>query len=113
MDNDPKEDNNKLYDTTLLTYHKFKQLPLSDQPEIKKLRWNADSKQKTACGNKEVGKIAGGLNITTIQDLNTLYYDVAIMVSPPKPETVKCVLKDPMLLCQEKLEKGVEYARKL
>eukprot|EP00957_Ditylum_brightwellii_P210363 15364882-Ditylum_brightwellii.AAC.1 len=69
--------------------------------------------QKTACANKEAGKIAEDLNISMIQDLNTLYYTVAITVSPPKPESDNPVPKEPALTYKEKLEKRVKFARKL
>eukprot|EP00957_Ditylum_brightwellii_P123710 9431399-Ditylum_brightwellii.AAC.1 len=62
-------------------------------------------KTKTACTNKEGVNFADNLNITTIQDIIILYYAVAIMVSPPKPEADKLVRKETVLPCKEKLEK--------
>eukprot|EP00957_Ditylum_brightwellii_P138597 10563975-Ditylum_brightwellii.AAC.1 len=112
-DRDPTEDNAELYDTILVTYNKFKQLPLCDWQKIEKLRWNTKSKQQTACAKKEAGTIAEDLNISTIQDLNTLYYAVAITVNPPKPELDNPVPKEPALPYKEKLEKRVKIARKL
>eukprot|EP00957_Ditylum_brightwellii_P003400 257897-Ditylum_brightwellii.AAC.1 len=111
-DHDPTEDSAELYDTICVAYNKFKHLPLCDQQKNEKLRWNAKSKQQTARANKEAGKIAEGLNISTIQDLNTLYYAVAITVSPPKPESDNPVPKEPALPYKEKLEKRVKIARK-
>eukprot|EP00957_Ditylum_brightwellii_P092388 7034565-Ditylum_brightwellii.AAC.1 len=113
IDCDPTEDNVELYNTILVVYNKFKELPLCYQPKIEKLRWNATSKQQTACAIKEAGKIADDLNISNIQDLNALYYAVAIMVSPPKLEADNPVPKEPTLQCKERVEKQVEYARKL
>eukprot|EP00957_Ditylum_brightwellii_P193379 14724324-Ditylum_brightwellii.AAC.1 len=71
-------------------------------------------KKTDQSGKKEASRIADDLNITKINDLNTLYYAVAYTVSPPKNSDNNLSDKsDPPVSYEDKLNRNIEYARKL
>eukprot|EP00957_Ditylum_brightwellii_P015579 1174810-Ditylum_brightwellii.AAC.1 len=71
-------------------------------------------KKLTKAANKEASRITDDLNITKIDDLNTLYYAVAYTVSPQKHLDNNLPEKsDPPIFYEDKLNRNVEYTRKL
>eukprot|EP00957_Ditylum_brightwellii_P139206 10610029-Ditylum_brightwellii.AAC.1 len=71
-------------------------------------------KKLTKVANKEASRIANDLDITKIKDLNTLHYAVAYTVSPSKYSDNNLSEKsDPPISYEDKLNRNIEYARKL
>eukprot|EP00957_Ditylum_brightwellii_P034658 2627292-Ditylum_brightwellii.AAC.1 len=76
--------NEDLFDAILTTYHRFKDAPVDERPQIPKLKWSAKSKQLTVAAGKESAQIAGEYHIVKLGDLNSLHFTTGYTVSPPK-----------------------------
>eukprot|EP00957_Ditylum_brightwellii_P152651 11619515-Ditylum_brightwellii.AAC.1 len=67
----------ELYDAILVAYRCFKLVPIDERPKIQHLPWTSKSRRTTSLANKAATDIAKSFNITSITDLNTLYFAVA------------------------------------
>eukprot|EP00957_Ditylum_brightwellii_P034240 2596491-Ditylum_brightwellii.AAC.1 len=75
-----------LYAKILTAYHKFCLLQLDHCPRIKKLNWNPKERKQTSEANDIACIIAEMYAISAINDLNDLYYAVAISLCQTVPE---------------------------
>eukprot|EP00957_Ditylum_brightwellii_P100136 7631050-Ditylum_brightwellii.AAC.1 len=66
-------------------YHHYKDLPLYDRSEILPLPWTSSGRKQTLQTNNSAIIATKCFDITTIEELNALYYAVAVSVSKPHP----------------------------
>eukprot|EP00957_Ditylum_brightwellii_P024724 1867844-Ditylum_brightwellii.AAC.1 len=89
QDTNEKIEGTLLYEQILIAYHKFCLLTVEDRPTITKLRWNPTEQKQTVDRGKVACMIIETYTISTINDLNALYYAVIITLCKTIPKGEK------------------------